>query len=331
MNRCQEKRNLQPKHHKKKRIQRYKEYFEAHYALHKEKKSELRGLIEREKNLVAARTYHEFSTDKNAANAIEKELLRVSKKKLKLNKELFRLYRAAEKERYKARQFPWTWATIDCAERKGLSSRIYRTSDLFYFHPERKQIAGGDIFDSIELVPDDFYYEDSKHIKEKPDHEHYSVDGSNVDVKISNISSFQIESPLYRYFDIWGNLTVNGYIIPEDDYGMLRIVHEVQLVQYRTDKPIGEIEPSEDEPYRIYRSDCGPWYRQYFPQSYGITSIEEKESTLNIRVNDIAVDDKFFIAQYVAVESENSYVSFENASNVGLVKMPHPSVTFRGF
>ena len=315
----------------KKRIQRHKENFKIHYALHKEKKSELRGLIEREKNLVAARTYHEFSTDKSAGKAIETELLHVSKKKLKLNKELFRLYRAAEKERYKARQLPWTWATIDCAERKGLPSRIYRNSDLFYLHPEHKQIAGGDILDSIELVPDDFYYEDSNHIEEKPDHGHYSIVGSNVDVKISNTSSFQIENPLYRYFDIWGNLTVNGYIIPEDDYGMLRIVHEVQLVQYRTDKPIGEIEPSEDVPHRIYRSDCGPWYRQYFPQSYGITSIEEKESTLNIRVCDIAVEDKFFIAQYVAVESENSYVSFENASNVGLVKMPHPSVTFRGF
>jgi len=221
-----------------------------------------------------------------------------------------------------------------------LSSRIYRTSDLFYLHPNYKQFSCGDILDSIELVPEDFFIFDwsggtahplGNNITEKPDHEHYSVYGRNVDVQISNTSSFEIENPLIRCIDIWGMLTVNGYIVPEDDYGMLWLIPEVQLVQYRTDKPIEEIDFTEDVPHCIYRSECGPWYRQYFPETWGTTSIDERASTLNTAIPDIAVGDKFFLAQYVKIESDNSTVCFEHPSTGGLVKMPHPKLVFYGY
>ncbi len=325
----------------KKRTQRHKKNFEANYAFYKEKKGKLGELIEREKKLAAALTYHEFTPDKSVAKAIDKELSRVRKKKHKLNREIFRLYRAAEKERHKARQLPRTRATIDLVQRKDLSSRIFKDLDLYFLHPNYKQFSCGDIIDSIELVPQDFYIFDwfglpygphglGHNIKEKPDHEHYSINGRNLAVSISNTSSFEIENPLIRCINILGGLTVDGLIAPEDDYGMLWLIKEVQLVQYRTDKPIGQIDFTEDVPLAIYRSECGPWYRQYFPETYGITGIGERESALNIVITNFAVGDKFFLAQYVKIETDNATVSFEHPNGIGLVRMPHPTVAFYG-
>lgn len=184
----------------------------------------------------------------------------------------------------------------------------------------------------VELEPFSIFCEDwsggslhygvGKTVKEKPDNEHYSISGSEVDVTISNASRFEIPGGMAcRSARFWAMVRVNGLLAPEG-YGYIQILPQVQVAQYRTDKPMEEISPYWDAPYLLRNAPCAGSGQSFGPQQ-GVISIEPVEQTLDTTLEDVAPGDKFFVTQYLTIKTCGCEVALVH-NGIGQAQMPYP-------